>query len=80
MKEWDRICRKYGKYEQKELRSKIVREADNVKKSELNQESSCEYEVARLVDICYGDPSDSGKRGLKFKVQLSYSCLTNMLI
>ncbi|KAG6400740.1 hypothetical protein SASPL_137582 [Salvia splendens] len=69
LKEWDRICRKYGKYEQKELRSKIVREADNVKKSELNQESSCEYEVARLVDICYGDPSDSGKRGLKFKVR-----------
>ncbi|KAG6382774.1 hypothetical protein SASPL_157516 [Salvia splendens] len=42
LKEWDRICRKYGKYEQKEL---------------------------RLVDICYGDPSDSGKRGLKFKVR-----------
>ncbi|XP_042012948.1 DNA (cytosine-5)-methyltransferase CMT2-like [Salvia splendens] len=69
LKEWDRICRKYGKYEQKELRLKIVREADNAKKSELNQESSCEYEVARLVDICYGDPSDSGKRGLKFKVR-----------
>lgn len=29
-----------------------------------------EYEVSRLVDICYGDPSESGERGLKFKVSL----------
>lgn len=54
----------------------MVREADVVKKSELNEESSGEYEVARLIDICYGDPSNKGKRGLKFKVQFSYSCLT----
>lgn len=27
-----------------------------------------EYEVARIVDICYGDPNESGKRGLNFKV------------
>ncbi|XP_035542186.1 DNA (cytosine-5)-methyltransferase CMT2-like isoform X2 [Juglans regia] len=27
-----------------------------------------EYEVSRLVDICYGDPNKTGKRGLNFKV------------
>lgn len=27
-----------------------------------------EYEVARIVDICYGDPNESGKRALNFKV------------
>ncbi|KAH6754998.1 chromomethylase 2 [Perilla frutescens var. hirtella] len=69
LKEWDRMCGRFGKYADKELRSKIFREADEVKKSKLNQESSCEYEVERLVDICYGDPSDTGKRGLKFKVR-----------
>ncbi|XP_057800624.1 DNA (cytosine-5)-methyltransferase CMT2-like isoform X1 [Salvia miltiorrhiza] len=69
LKEWDCMCRKYGKYDQKELRLKTVREADEVKLSKKNQESSCEYEVARLIDICYGDPSNSGKRGLKFKVR-----------
>lgn len=32
------------------------------------EESSEEYEVDYLVDICYGDPSEEGKRGLHFKV------------
>lgn len=27
-----------------------------------------ELEILKLVDICYGDPSETGKRGLKFKV------------
>lgn len=27
-----------------------------------------EFEVASLVDICYGDIDETGKRGLKFKV------------
>lgn len=27
-----------------------------------------EYEVEKLVDICYGDPDKTGERGLKFKV------------
>lgn len=34
-----------------------------------------EYEVGGLVDICYGDPSETGKRGLKFKVLLSANYL-----
>lgn len=77
LKEWDCICRKYGKYVEKGLRSKLDTEADEAKKSKLNQESSCEYEVARLIDICYGDPSDTGKRGIYFKVNFSCSCLSN---
>lgn len=66
------MCRRYGKYKERELSSKIVREADKVKKSKLNEENSCEYEVEKLVDICYGDPSDTGERGLKFKVNFPY--------
>jgi len=31
-----------------------------------------EYEVLRFVDICYGDPTECGERGLKFKVMLIY--------
>lgn len=69
LKEWDCICRKYGR-EEKELRSKMFREADQDKQSRRNDKKSCEYEVERLVDICYGDPTDTGKRGLKFKVKL----------
>lgn len=29
---------------------------------------SGEYEVSSIVDICYGDPSQTGEHGLKFKV------------
>lgn len=32
------------------------------------EESTGEYEVSHLVDICYGDPDERGKRGLHFKV------------
>ena len=35
-----------------------------------NKNSSDEYEVASLVDICYGDPNKNGKIGLHFKVGL----------
>lgn len=31
-----------------------------------------EFEVSRLVDICYGDPANVGKRGLKFKVHYQF--------
>lgn len=30
--------------------------------------SGKEYEVANLVDICYGDPNKTGKHRLNFKV------------
>lgn len=33
--------------------------------------SKGEYEVSNIVDICYGDPADEGKPGLKFKVHYS---------
>ncbi|KAL6979944.1 DNA (cytosine-5-)-methyltransferase [Sarracenia purpurea var. burkii] len=33
-----------------------------------------EYEVLHLVDICYGDPSKMGKRGLKFKGDVDVLC------
>jgi hypothetical protein len=31
-------------------------------------DSDEDFEVSRLVDICYGDPDKTGKRGLYLKV------------
>ena len=47
--------------------------ASSMSKSNKNSSSDDdiapgEYEVARLVDICYGKTDKRGKRGLKFKV------------
>lgn len=67
LKKWNCFCKQYGRYEAKELRSKIDGQADD-KLSKTNDKNSREYEVERLVDICYGDPTDTGKRELKFKV------------
>ncbi|KAK4384758.1 DNA (cytosine-5)-methyltransferase CMT2 [Sesamum angolense] len=69
LKEWDCMCKRYGSHEGKELRRRIIGETDEQKRSKMDHKSSDEYEVEKLVDICYGDPSDTGKRGLKFKVR-----------
>ncbi|XP_057971701.1 DNA (cytosine-5)-methyltransferase CMT2-like isoform X2 [Malania oleifera] len=64
LKEWDKLCKRFGtKNVEKVTRS-------NSKISRASQDSnSGEYEVSSLVDICYGDPTNTGKRGLKFKVR-----------
>lgn len=74
------MCRQYGRCEEKELRSRIATEADEDRQSKTNHKNSCEYEVERLVDICYGDPNDTGKRGLKFKVNFSHMSLNNICL
>ncbi|KAL0299801.1 UNVERIFIED_CONTAM: DNA (cytosine-5)-methyltransferase CMT2 [Sesamum radiatum] len=69
LKEWDCMCKRYGSHEGKELRRRIIGETDEQKGSKMDHKSSDEYEVEKLVDICYGDPTETGKRGLKFKVR-----------
>lgn len=67
------MCRQYVSNEKKELRSRIIGEADEDKQSKTDSKNSGEYEVEKLVDICYGDPTGSGKGGLKFKVNISHN-------
>ncbi|KAL6533426.1 hypothetical protein OROMI_027538 [Orobanche minor] len=69
LKEWDILCKKYGSHEEKEPRSGINREADEDRQSKRDHKNSTEYEVEKIVDLCYGDPTGTGKRGLKFKVR-----------
>lgn len=42
--------------------------------------SPVEFEVAKLVDICYGDPNDTGKCGLHFQVGLMWHSALSMLV
>ncbi|KAL0400479.1 UNVERIFIED_CONTAM: DNA (cytosine-5)-methyltransferase CMT2 [Sesamum latifolium] len=69
LKEWDCMCKRYGSHEGKELRRRINGETDEDKRSKMDHKNSDEYEVEKLVDICYGDPTETGKLGLKFKVR-----------
>ncbi|KAK4802190.1 hypothetical protein SAY86_000393 [Trapa natans] len=73
LKEWEKLCKKYAVNKTKGLH--FLRSMDH--EVTKNNEHSIdrvevprgEYEVGSLVDICYGDPTESGKRGLKFKVR-----------
>ncbi|KAJ4952365.1 hypothetical protein NE237_029197 [Protea cynaroides] len=66
LKEWEKLCERYVV----DLRKTYS--VPKVDVGKVNPEYKIppgEYEVLRLVDICYGDPRETGKRGLKFKVR-----------
>lgn len=67
LKEWEKLCKRYNStVEERKLpcRSKYSGE----KKQEVHDNSDDEFEVSKLVDICFGDPKETGNRGLYFKV------------
>lgn len=45
-----------------------TRETGESSSSSDDDSESEDYEVEKLVDICYGDPDKTGNNGLKFKV------------
>ncbi|XP_074570626.1 DNA (cytosine-5)-methyltransferase CMT2-like [Curcuma longa] len=71
LKEWEKLCKRY-KVNVSTVRdscSKISKVKDPPRKSGSQSNiSKGEYEVSKIVDICYGDPADEGKPELKFKV------------
>ncbi|KAG8634063.1 DNA (cytosine-5)-methyltransferase CMT2 isoform X2 [Manihot esculenta] len=78
LKEWEKLCEKYVVKDIEsidQLRSSTSTMAnENENSPEDIDISSGEYEVSRLVDICFGDPTGTGKRGLKFKVHWKGYC------
>lgn len=37
-----------------------------------SDDSDAEYEILCLVDICFGDPNDTGKPGIHFQVYVLF--------
>lgn len=78
MKEWDKLCKRYvfnNDRRTDKLRSEnSTRKIGESSSSKHDDSDSEEYEVEKLVDICYGDPDNTGKNGLKFKVWLEPLC------
>ncbi|XP_042033383.1 DNA (cytosine-5)-methyltransferase CMT2-like isoform X1 [Salvia splendens] len=72
LKQWESLCKMYVCDIERALKCEIE-ELPEAKEACLSssdtEESSDEYEVSHLVDICYGDPNESGKCGLLFKVR-----------
>ncbi|XP_011028081.1 PREDICTED: DNA (cytosine-5)-methyltransferase CMT2 isoform X2 [Populus euphratica] len=72
LKEWQKLCKRYvvndvGRtHNSRSMASSMSKQNKN--SSNDDDIAPGEYEVARLVDICYGKTDKRGKRGLKFKV------------
>ncbi|KAG6469020.1 hypothetical protein ZIOFF_073717 [Zingiber officinale] len=72
LKEWEKLCKRYKVNVStiSDSCSKTSKVKDPPRKSGSQSNiSKGEYEVSKIVDICYGDPADEGKPGLKFKVR-----------
>ncbi|MQL91983.1 hypothetical protein Taro_024604 [Colocasia esculenta] len=72
LKEWKKLCRRYVDNSGRKARQSHsgILEHEHYKKNPVNDSEIPDgvYEVSSLIGICYGDPSNTGKRGLKFKV------------
>lgn len=68
LKEWEKLCKTYPKPRNK------VKSRSNVSTQSSSETTDCstippeEFEVWKLVDICFGDPNGVRNRGLYFKV------------
>ncbi|KAL7183406.1 hypothetical protein ACSBR2_025750 [Camellia fascicularis] len=73
LNEWNILCKQYvvsnasKTHEPNSIVKKAAKKDVNSKNDHKTPKG--EYEVASLVDICYGDPNETGKRGLHFQVR-----------
>ncbi|KAI5675160.1 hypothetical protein M9H77_06110 [Catharanthus roseus] len=75
LKEWERLCVSYSLFESNVARHPFVRltteeEGDDEEEDDGSEgENDSEvFEVDEVLDICYGDPKESGSVGLYFKI------------
>ncbi|KAM7507279.1 hypothetical protein LguiA_017732 [Lonicera macranthoides] len=81
LKEWEKLCQRYlvDDYERTlKYRSKDRGKQESKVDAHFDVKMPRgEYEVSCLVDICYGDPNESGEEGLKFKENLLEGACVN---
>ncbi|KAE9607860.1 putative DNA (cytosine-5-)-methyltransferase [Lupinus albus] len=73
LKEWEKLCKRYKVSDAERKLSLRKRKSLEVGKEQVNSQghndiSDDELEVSKFVDICYGDPNETRKRGLYLKV------------
>ncbi|KAI3714040.1 hypothetical protein L1987_72630 [Smallanthus sonchifolius] len=73
IKEWDKLCKKYPVKKKTQHHDTMLAGPpdDVIPTKEHNFVPKDEYEVEKLVDICYSELDGTSKRGLKFKVRWS---------
>lgn len=69
LKEWENLCKKYRIVGSNDV--KLEPQESDSDESEVDDGVGVppeEFEVQKFVGICYGDPNNSKKKGLHFKV------------
>ncbi|RWR87147.1 DNA cytosine-5-methyltransferase 1-like protein [Cinnamomum micranthum f. kanehirae] len=76
LKEWEKLCKHFSLLGNIKVQSRssdaIFGEGDDDVDEDIEEEAktpSGEFEVGKLVGICFGDPNEIGVQGLKFKVR-----------
>ncbi|KAJ0716174.1 putative DNA (cytosine-5-)-methyltransferase [Helianthus annuus] len=74
LKEWEQLCKTYILDDPTDRMNETSCDGEDESKIDESSLSDTdmapgEYEVSSIVDICYGDPSETGQHGLKFKVR-----------
>lgn len=72
VKSWEKLCKKYlidHPIKKTNSNIKTLRKTVELRNQHSSDIPEDEFEVLKLVDICYGDPADTGNRGLHFKVR-----------
>ncbi|XP_039056832.1 putative DNA (cytosine-5)-methyltransferase CMT1 [Hibiscus syriacus] len=82
LKEWEKLCQQFSLLDPNkslEDSSEVVEEVDDDDQAceeeekegqdDSGSEDSEDFEVERLLDICFGDPNKMRKRGIYFKVR-----------
>lgn len=67
MKEWEKLCRRHKANDVE--RTHPLRSKTSTIPKNGNEVGTGEYEVSRIVDVCFGDPNKTGKHGVNFKVK-----------
>lgn len=76
LKEWAKLCQYfslYGKVSEQSLNLMCKEEEEEEEKEEVEDDDDSnvpdvEFEVERLLAVCYGDPNKKKKPGMYFKV------------
>lgn len=76
LKEWEKLCVYFNLVQSKSIKQHELEyfngddeeEEEGDDNDEEAGEDSENFEVEKILDVCYGDPKDTDKRGLYFKV------------
>ncbi|VFQ89132.1 unnamed protein product [Cuscuta campestris] len=73
LKEWEKLCEDFGSTGSNGGPVEVLEDTEEVEDTSIylpdSDDSDAEYEILRLVDICYGDPNGTGKPCIHFQVR-----------